>query len=467
MGDAGMSDADLGVTPGGAQDVGLAREIIEAGGIPSADAYTASGLFSEHDLPFPDAECEQILCPRAAAALTTPLDADDSRMLVQFGFDTRLTADTFEREDLNLSVALDVSGSMQGEKIGAVRRALDRLVAQLHDGDRLSLVLFNSGTEVALEPTVMDASGRDAALLVIARIEADGSTNINAGLSQSYDLVAEHLSDGAAGDRVMLFTDAQPNVGETSAGSFVDLARTNADRGVGLTVFGVGLDLDAELVTMVSEVRGGNAFTLWDVEDIESVFDEDFAYLVTPLAYDFEVTVEPASGWRFTRGFGAAIDGPDSKLELGATTLFLSSGGGGMALELEPSEGLLDPFVPLGEIAMSLEEPDGTPLSDSLTLSFDGGAAFSADVLGEEGPRADGLGVFKIAGLVDELAALDAGAAFCEGKIEAEAAEVAREAAHRLGKMAAEIDDADLDAESLLMAQLGENITDGGREACW
>jgi Ca-activated chloride channel family protein len=64
----------------------------------------------------------------------------------------------------------------------------------------------------------------------------------------------------------------------------VTLASEAADRNIGLTVLGVGTDLNQELVLAISELRGGNYLFLLDSQKISSVFDDHFDYLVTPLA---------------------------------------------------------------------------------------------------------------------------------------------------------------------------------------
>ena len=42
---------DFGATPGGAQDIALAREKIARGQVPEPEDFVAEGLYSEHDLP--------------------------------------------------------------------------------------------------------------------------------------------------------------------------------------------------------------------------------------------------------------------------------------------------------------------------------------------------------------------------------------------------------------------------------
>src|SRR5262245_47999639 len=76
--------ADLGVSPGGSEDNAYAREIIENGGIPRREHFSAEGIFSEHDLPLSGGEeCAEILCPVAAATPFSPIDGSGPQALVQ------------------------------------------------------------------------------------------------------------------------------------------------------------------------------------------------------------------------------------------------------------------------------------------------------------------------------------------------------------------------------------------------
>ena len=79
-------------------------------------------------------------------------------------------------------------------------------------------------------------------------------------------------------------------------------------------------------------------------EDLEHFFNQ-FAFLVSPVAYDFKAFVDPIPGYRFKRAFGvpdndkeAPQGEPENFLEI--TTLFLvspkKSGGSAIFLEYEP-----------------------------------------------------------------------------------------------------------------------------------
>ncbi len=461
--DMSMNSAgDMGVTQGGAQDIKIAREVIEQGGIPGHSYFSAEGLFSEHDLPLTGEDCDEILCPRSAVAITTPVDTPTDRMLVQLGFGTSITAETFERLPLNLALAVDISGSMGTEKMEAVQTALGVMVGQLTGGDRLSIVAFDDVAELRLEPTAMDGDGRSEARQIIKGLTSRGSTDIEAGLSLAFEQVAPAAGQGGVGDRVMLFTDAQPNVGPTGIGSFTGMTEYYAAAGIGTSVFGVGLDLGTELSDAISRTRGGNYFYLADNETIGSVFDDDFAYMVTPLAYDLEVHIEAVEGLRFERGYGAPVEGATSTIEFGTSTLFLSSKSGGMGAELVPAdERLLSELDgPLGEMSLSFETIDGRIVEKDLTFSFHGGEAYVSDPT-----AADDLGVYKMAVLVAEYHGLQAGADFCQGVIsEVDAAARIREARRRLEAVSADLEDAPLAEEAALMEILAANLVGG---QCW
>lgn len=456
--------ADLGVTAGGAQDIGVARLIIQQGGIPDQAHFRAEGLLSEHDLPLTGAPCSELLCPQATAMPVDLVDGAGPRMLVQLGFGTGLAADAFERLPQNLALVVDISGSMSDGKLESVQEALHTLAEQLDQGDQVTLVAFDNLTELRMPRRVMDAPGRAALRTAVDNLAPRGGTDIEAGLLVGYSQVAPHAGADDVGDRVMLFTDAQPNVGATGLDSFLGMARYYGAAGIGISVFGVGLDLGAELAQEVAAVRGGNYFYLADNDAIAQVFDEEFDYIVTPLAYDLEVTVDAAEGLRFAEAFGAPLDQPGPKVEFGASTLFLSARAGGMGVTIEAESGELPTEGPaeLATFALDYLETGATSVtSGSLTVTWLGGA----EIAGQQ-TAADALGVYKMAVLLDEYLSLVAAADYCDGGLTAQEA-IARisEAATRIEVVASHLVDPALEAEVALMNQLADNVALEG--TCW
>lgn len=451
---AGCKKAEFdvgGVTPGGAQDVGLARDIIAQGGVPTSGTFTAEGLFSEHDLPLPEQACAEVLCPATSSMVTSPVDGSGEQLLVQLGFHTKYENEPFERLPLDLAVVVDVSGSMSAdEKMDSTKAALQTLVTQLDERDRVSLVRFNHDSHVVLPLTAMDEAGISALEGGIRDLFPDGSTSIEAGLLDGYAELEPLEADPTRSRRVMLFTDALPNVDSTEPTSFLGIVRSRADQGIGISVFGVGMSLGAELATEISETRGGNSFYLLDAEAIRAIFDENFGLIVTPVAYDLVVHVGPVAGYEVSRSWGVPVDGPTGGAELSASTLFLSEGGGGMGLSfVATGGGLPEGGDPVALFDLQYLENDGDLITDELFVSAN---PEPAD------------GVRKMAALVDEVLGLEGGATFCEGELtRAEAEERALAAAAHLASTAEALGgDPDLYEEASLMEQLADNLSGQG-----
>ena len=309
----GCGESMMSVTPGGAQYMTHTRDLIENGWIPSTADYTTEGLFSEHSLPIDSAPCNQTLCPQAATAQIDPVDGTGSRLLVQVGFATNIAEDSFERPALNLAVAIDISGSMGGDKLETSKSALLEVIDQLDPNDQMTLITYGSRARVIHPLTVMDADGRSKMSTSVEGLESKGSTAMEAGLEKAIQKLAPVAGTPGVEDRIFLLTDAQPNVGATGVDSFVQIARDAADQQIGLTVWGVGLDLGAELVAEMSTIRGGNAYHFTDIESMQDRVRDEFDWMVTPIAYDVEITATPEAELAVDRAWGAPLDPSETR----------------------------------------------------------------------------------------------------------------------------------------------------------
>jgi len=459
----GLSMGDLGVTPGGTQDINYARDLIDNGLIPAATDYTTEGLFSEHSLPLQSAPCDETLCPVAATGLVDTVDGAEGRLLMQLGFATDVTLANFERPPLRLAVAIDISGSMSGDKLDTSKASLLEVVDLLGPRDEMALVTYGSKAKVVRKLTKMDANGRGKMRDEINGLKSKGSTAMEDGLIEAIEVLEKGAGKKGIEDRVFVLTDAQPNVGATGAGSFVKIVRNAANKDIGVTMWGVGLDLGAELVTEMSKVRGGNAYHFVSTKSMKKRVRDDFDFMVTPLAYDLEVDATPHADLIIDRTWGAPMDGDSVKF--GASTLFLAHKDGGMGVTLTWSDGsgMADQAPSdIAELEISWLPVDGDNRKEAtLEVTFEGGGAYVDDFA-----QADDLGVFKMAALADEILALDAGAAFCDGTLDAQTAEARiLDASDRLQSRSDQLSDEGLSVESALMDKLLDNVI-GGTANC-
>ncbi|HEU4601262.1 MAG TPA: VWA domain-containing protein [Steroidobacteraceae bacterium] len=343
-------------TQGGAQDINYFRGAVEQDKIPHPNDLTAEGLFSEHDILFPErGPCRQLFCLTGESMRADLLAVPEARYLVGIGFASNLDPKTWKREPLNLVAVVDKSGSMDGEPLDLVRQSLLEITKQLKPDDQVSIVLYGDTSELYLRPTKVDSRGRKAITAAIRGIESNGSTSMEAGLKVGYKVAFDTAPQFKGTTRLMLFTDERPNVGATDADSFMGMAIAASKRKIGLTTIGVGVQFGAELATKISSVRGGNLYFIRDENDVRSVYVDQLDYMVSELAHDLDLTLAPHSGYRIAGVYG--IPGElmtwqnQTVVHVKIPTVFLSNRGGAifLALARDPDSTFVPEHVPSPE----------------------------------------------------------------------------------------------------------------------
>ena len=109
----------------------------------------------------------------------------------------------------SICLTLDVSGSMEGQKMDEVKKATKKFIAlQDLSRDRISLVTFSYTGEVLVPPT----QDKDKLFSIIDSLEADGATNFEDAMDCSQTALDENLS--TSGQAVLLFTDGANSFGD-------------------------------------------------------------------------------------------------------------------------------------------------------------------------------------------------------------------------------------------------------------
>ncbi len=367
IGPPGPPGGGMGATPGGVQDMGFARELVENGRVPPMEAFTVEGMFSEHDLPLDGGPPTDVLTLRGAAGRAPDLHGEP-RGWLQVGMSSSVDPATFQRASLSVIACVDVSGSMgwhYGDEDdeyptpGAVsRRLLAEIARQLGPDDRCGIVIYSSDVQTWLPPV----PGDDPRIAeAIAALATGGVTNMEAGLVRAFALARAELEAQTEAVRVMLFTDIQPNTGATRPGSFRELAGAAADQDIGLTVFGLGVGMRQEVMNAITDMRGGNAFSLFDYEDVEALMADSWPWMVSPIAHGLALTFSLPADLEVDATFGFPGDTPD----LNVASVFLSRRKGALLVAVRP---VGDEF-PAGAIVegeLSYTTLQGTPVSQSL-----------------------------------------------------------------------------------------------------
>jgi Ca-activated chloride channel family protein len=191
----------------------------------------------------------------------------------------------------NLTFLLDVSGSMMPEnRLPLVKTAMRMLVDTLRAEDRVAIVVYASGTGVVLQPTSGDKKA--AITSAIADLRAGGSTNGAGGIELAYQLASEHFAKGGI-NRVILATDGDFNVGVTSHDALMRMIEEKRERGIFLSVLGVGdNNLKDSTMEMLADKGNGNYAYLDSLQEARRVLIAEAGSTLVTVAKDVKLQVE-------------------------------------------------------------------------------------------------------------------------------------------------------------------------------
>jgi len=349
LGEASSTGGSLGagVGQGGAQDFGLFREILLAGDIPGPETIDDLGFFAEHKIELPAPTCGENVCIHGMLGVMGNMISGTNCTIVMIGMNTAIDPSKLDRPPLNLTIAVDLSGSMQGEPINRVRDGLLRMRASLEPDDRITLVGFSDHAEVLVEQVAGDSAALASA---IASLNPVGSTNLYAGLRMSYEQVHAYAQDGWQ-NRVLLVSDGVATAGITSPDKINGLASAWAELGYGLTTIGLGADFDVELMRSLAEVGSGSFYYIEDYAAVEEVFEEEVQAFIVPLAQQVTINATVFSGYDLRRIYGtkqAEVWGNHGHIQIPILQIAHRTsvddnesgrrgGGGAMLLELTPT----------------------------------------------------------------------------------------------------------------------------------
>ena len=165
-----------------------------------------------------------------------------------------------------VSIVIDRSGSMDGEKLALTRSAVAQFIRSLGPDDRIAVVAYDEHVDVICP---LQAPSETLARKVEA-IEARGSTDLYGGWVMGAKLVGK-------GGRVILLSDGQANRGRfTDAQSLSHHSGISYEKfGVTTTTIGVGRDYDEGLMAGMARAGGGAHYFAHAAESITDAFSQE------------------------------------------------------------------------------------------------------------------------------------------------------------------------------------------------
>lgn len=163
----------------------------------------------------------------------------------------RILGDSPITRPIHIGLVLDTSGSMEGERIKAVKKTLAVLIDKLATNDKISIVGFSNEARVLLRSHIITADNKPLTIDTVNLLEADGGTNMECGIAAMGSSQSDDLPDA-----VVLLTDGHINQGIVTVAGLGSLLRSYL-KAVPVYTLGYGEDHNAELLKSLSSRTQG------------------------------------------------------------------------------------------------------------------------------------------------------------------------------------------------------------------
>jgi Ca-activated chloride channel family protein len=284
---------------------------------------------------------------------------------------------TTNRQPLNVSLVIDRSGSMSGDKLDYTKKAIDFVIDNVESSDMISIVQYDDKVDVVSETDfVNDKSNLHKK---VSQIKAGGSTNLSGGMLEGYNQVKNGRKGSLMNqlidiikttqkesfvNRVLLLSDGLANVGVTDLAQLQMMAQKKfREDQIGLSTFGVGADFNEELMTNLAEYGGANYYFIEKPDSIPQIFAKELSGLLAVIAQNTQISVKFASQYaKCTKVYGYPATITDDKVTINFNDIF-SEEQKAVLLHFE----VLKPFDGVLPLEVSLSYDDVIKKMDKIT----------------------------------------------------------------------------------------------------
>lgn len=192
----------------------------------------------------------------------------------------------------NIIFVVDTSGSMNGAKLAQAQAALLQCVAGLNKEDQFALFRFSTDVETMsggfLENNPANIQN---ARQWIQSLAARGGTNIDEALSAAMKLAksTNRMS------MIFFLTDGLPTVGEADTSRIAARVRADLEQQIRIFTFGVGFDVNTQLLDEISKVSRGAREYVRPEENVELKVASLFEKVSNPVLSNVSISCEGAA----------------------------------------------------------------------------------------------------------------------------------------------------------------------------
>lgn len=263
------------------------RRYINAGQLPPKDAVRIEEMINyfKYDLREPAAGKPVSIQTEVATAPWNP-----KHQLVRIGLKAK-NVDSDKLPASNLVFLIDVSGSMNdANKLPLVKTSLKMLVDQLRAIDNVAMVVYAGAAGLVLPSTPGDQKQKikDA----IDQLSAGGSTAGGAGIKLAYSVARQNFKK-KGNNRIILATDGDFNVGQSSDKDMEALIEEERQSGVSISILGYGMgNYKDSKMEILADKGYGNYSYIDNITEATRAMVTEFGGTLFTVAKDVKLQVE-------------------------------------------------------------------------------------------------------------------------------------------------------------------------------
>ena len=197
--------------------------------------------------------------------------SDQNRMQVVLSVSVDEHADIVPAP-LTLAIALDRSGSMEGERISAARDGAIKVIQSLDDTIAFLVVAFNENAQVVFGPAMGTKEKKQQAITSLQMVRSGGRTRMSTALNTIVEKLAH---DQTRTTKILFLTDGK-NEGEVR--TVLDQAiRRCTSANISINAWGVGTDWDAAELRYMADTTHGSADIIPTPQQVAAAFSASFS----------------------------------------------------------------------------------------------------------------------------------------------------------------------------------------------